>query len=215
MKDSSRLMNPRWDTGLLSGGTSFSLPSLPRLAISVVELVKPLATGQSPIAIPGNVRDTCHTDLSGYQFESGDCTWDDLNFRIVLNGVIVNATEDAGCSLGRMKIPGNSNWFNALQFHIHTGSEHSVEGEVAEPTKYHPAELHIVHAEETMESFAVFGMFIDKNPEDEDQDHEFFENYLQGWESTGKVALSACSSNTLIICANNSLLYLCLSSSPS
>lgn len=73
--------------------------------------------GQSPIVIPEEVRDTCDTDLSGYTFESGDCTWDQLEFRAILNGLIVNATAGSGCSMGRMKIPGNDNYFNALQYH--------------------------------------------------------------------------------------------------
>lgn len=72
---------------------------------------------------------------------------------------------------------------------VHTGSEHSVEGDEEQPTQYFPAELHIVHAEETMESFAVFGMFIDINPDDEEKDHETFDYYLQGWEATGKSPL--------------------------
>ena len=78
-----------------------------------------------------------------------------------------------------------------LSTKVHTGSEHSVEGDGSEPTQYYPAELHVVHAEETMESFAVFGMFIDTNPEDEDQQHETFEYYLQGWEATCKLAFIA------------------------
>ena len=133
--------------------------------------------GQSPIVIPSETRDTCDVGLEGYEFQAGDCSWDDLNFRTVNNGVIVNATLP-GCTFGRMKIPGITNWFNLLQFHIHTNSEHSVDGQ------YYPLELHMVHAEETMESFAVFGMFIDQ-PED-DIDHPTFEYFLQGWEASGK-----------------------------
>lgn len=94
--------------------------------------------------------------------------------------MIVQPALGEDCSLGRMKIPGNDNYFNALQFHIHTGSEHSVDGE------YYQAELHVVHQEKTAESFAVFGMFIDSNPEEPDADHPFFEYYLQGWEAVGK-----------------------------
>lgn len=52
--------------------------------------------------------------------------------------------------------------------------------------KYYPAELHVVHQEETQESFAVFGMFIDQNQEDEELEHGTFEYYLQGWEASGK-----------------------------
>ena len=127
--------------------------------------------GQSPIIIRNEVREQCDTDLSGYMFEGGTCTWDELDFRIVLNGVIIHPKPGVMCRFGRMKIPGNDNWFNALQYHIHTGSEHSVEQDNLQ-TEYYPAELHVVHQEETGESFAVFGMFIDQNPEDKDKDQE-------------------------------------------
>ena len=136
--------------------------------------------GQSPIVIPEDIVGTCETDFHGYEFEQSTCTWDQLDFRILLNGVIVGPKLNETCSLGRMKIPGNGNWFNALQYHIHTGSEHAVGSE------YYAAELHVVHQEENQESFAVFGMFIDTNPDSPDEDHEDFEYYLQGWEAVGK-----------------------------
>ena len=94
--------------------------------------------------------------------------------------MIVGPRVGEDCTLGRMKIPGNKNYFNALQYHIHTGSEHSVDG------KYYKAELHVVHQEENQESFAVFGMFIDSDPSDINKDHEMFDQYLQGWEAVGK-----------------------------
>ena len=94
----------------------------------------------------------------------------------ITNGVIVNASH-TDCTFGRMKIPGMSNFFDVLQFHIHTNSEHSVDG------TYYPAELHVVHRETTGESFAVFGMFIDAAEDDEA--HGIFEYFLQGWEATG------------------------------
>lgn len=134
--------------------------------------------GQSPIVIPAEVRDRCDVGFKGYIFEPGTCTWDDLNFRIITNGVIVNASH-TDCTFGRMKIPGMQNFFDVLQFHIHTNSEHSVDG------TYYPAELHVVHRETTGESFAVFGMFIDAAEDDEP--HGMFEHFLQGWEARGKI----------------------------
>lgn len=76
--------------------------------------------GQSPIVIPEHARDACDTDLSGYTFESGDCTWDDLLFRAVLNGVIVNATQESGCSLGEF-LPRRLNIsdINAAEQNLH------------------------------------------------------------------------------------------------
>ena len=152
--------------------------------------------GQSPIIIRNDVREQCDTDLTGYQFERGTCRWNELDFRIVLNGVIVHPKPGAVCRFGRMKIPGNGNWFNALQYHIHTGSEHSVEQENLR-TDYYQAELHVVHQEETGDSFAVFGMFIDENPVNKTQDNAMFETYLQGWEATGK--LRTCDFGLLVL----------------
>ena len=141
--------------------------------------------GQSPIVIEQEVREACDTDLTGYTFEKGTCTWDELEFRLISNGVIVHPKLGSICRFGRMKIPGKSHWYNALQFHIHTGSEHSVKQE-NRYAKYYPAELHIVHASELGDDFAVFGMFIDYNTTDDTTPHENFEYYLQGWESVGK-----------------------------
>ena len=45
--------------------------------------------GQSPIVVPPEVESTCHADLAGYEFEQGDCTWDQLLFQILPNGVWV------------------------------------------------------------------------------------------------------------------------------
>ena len=45
--------------------------------------------GQSPIVIPPEVESTCHADLAGYEFEQGNCTWDQLFFQILPNGVWV------------------------------------------------------------------------------------------------------------------------------
>lgn len=141
--------------------------------------------GQSPIVIEGTAVTECQTDLTGYIFDKGTCTWEELEFRIISNGVIVHPKVGSVCRFGRMKIPGKSHWFNALQFHIHTGSEHSVEQPDNNQGKYYPAELHVVHASELGDDFAVFGMFIDHNPNNDTIPHDTFEYYLQGWESVG------------------------------
>lgn len=153
--------------------------------------------GQSPIVVPAEARDQCSVGMTGYKFEAGTCTWNDLNFQILNNGAWVGIQEGAACTLGRMKIPNKKNWFNALQFHIHTSSEHSVAG------TYAPAELHVVHQESTGESFAVFGMFVDQVQEmmvdastgnvlPVDEDHEVFESFLKGWEAKAKQTEEYC-----------------------
>ena len=38
--------------------------------------------GQSPVTIDSETVSTCDTDLAAYEFNGGDCTWDDLKFSI-------------------------------------------------------------------------------------------------------------------------------------
>ena len=112
---------------------------------------------------------------------------------------------DVVCSLGRMKIPGEDQWYIANQFHLHSNSEHSVSG------SWFPAELHVVHVREDHKSFAVFGMFLDTDNDinggtildeaeaaDVDKDkgrHEIFDYYLQGWEAIATQSEEYCASN--------------------
>ncbi|KAL7575681.1 hypothetical protein ACA910_011499 [Epithemia clementina (nom. ined.)] len=113
---------------------------------------------QSPVTIPQTVDSNCDTIKDAYSFNIGDCTWDDLKFSIGNNGVKVepetNADVSAKCSFCSMNIPHTPNKFNGLQFHIHTYSEHQINGQGV--LGHFPFELHAVHQEETKESFAVF-----------------------------------------------------------
>lgn len=136
--------------------------------------------GQSPVAIFNELE--CETDMSAYSFEAGDCTWDDLIFTVGDHGVKVSKGES--CSLGSMTIPHTSNSFDALHFHIHTSSEHTIDG------YYYEAELHVVHEESTGESFAVFGMML--SSAEGVEDHPDFENLLRGWEKAANMAEEEC-----------------------
>lgn len=136
--------------------------------------------GQSPV--PVFDKEQCDTDMSAYTFTGGDCTWEDLQFGITMNGVMVSKGES--CSLGTMTIPHTPNEFNALQFHVHTSSEHTIEGQ------YYEAELHVVHEESTGESFAVFGTMISSS--ENATNHADFENYLRGWEKVANAAEVTC-----------------------
>jgi Eukaryotic-type carbonic anhydrase len=89
-----------------------------------------------------------------------------------------------------MSIPHSGNKFNALQFHIHTHSEHEIEG--TGNGGFFPAELHVVHQEVTEESFAVFGTMIDVGPEP----HAQFEGFLQGLEAAAQKVEESCSALT-------------------
>ena len=136
--------------------------------------------GQSPVPIYN--KDQCDTDMSAYTFTGGDCTWEDLKFGITKNGVEV--VKGDNCSFGTMKIPHTPNEFNALQFHVHASSEHTIEG------SYYEAELHVVHQESTGESFAVFGTMISSGADA--ADHAMFENFLRGWEKVANAAEATC-----------------------
>lgn len=112
--------------------------------------------GQSPIVFPDFAGKQCDSNFNGYSFEAGTCTWDDLRFSIENNSVQVEKKSSSSCSLGRMKIPDSSNYFVAKQIHIHTNSDHSVNG------KYYKNEIHVVHQEEEGHS---------KNDEHSNGDH--------------------------------------------
>lgn len=90
---------------------------------------------------------------------------------------------DGSCKLNEMKIPGIDSTYEAIQFHIHAASEHSLDGE------YFGAELHIVHQEVGGDRLAVFGMFLQPglpvdNPE--------YQIALDLWEETRKQVADAC-----------------------
>lgn len=144
--------------------------------------------GQSPVAIDEATGNTCNTGMSQYSFEGGDCQWSDLKFSINDGGVKVEKVND--CSFGTMNIPHSPNKFNALQFHVHLSSEHTILGQGEDG--YFPAELHVVHQEETEESFAVFGTMISVGADD----HPSFEYLLQGWEAVAQQIQDECVEGT-------------------
>lgn len=133
--------------------------------------------GQSPIAIYN--KNTCNSDMMGYSFQAGDCTWDDLIFSIDDHSIKVSKGES--CSLGTMIIPQIDKSFDALQLHVHTSSEHSINGQ------YYEAELHVVHDEINGGSAAAVFAIMLSSGNDAD-DHKDFENFLRGWEQVAKKA---------------------------
>jgi hypothetical protein len=48
--------------------------------------------GQSPVTIDSETVSTCDTDLAAYEFNGGDCTWDDLAFSINNGGECMHYT---------------------------------------------------------------------------------------------------------------------------
>jgi len=150
------------------------------------------AYGQSPVTIDEATTQNCDTGMSQYSFTAGDCQWTDLDFLITKGGVkVVPKIQD--CSLGSMKIPHSQNEFNALHFHIHAGSEHQILGEGE--NGFFSAEMHVVHEEETAESFAVFGSMIIVG----NDDHPIFELLLQGWEAAALQVEEVCLAETSVL----------------
>lgn len=98
-----------------------------------------------------------------------------------------------------MNIPHSPNPFNAMQFHIHTFSEHQILGQGDKG--YFPAELHVVHFEEPFNSAAVFGTMISVGA----ADHPMFEWFLQGWEAAAQQVEDECVAGTSLLDDGNSV----------
>lgn len=83
-----------------------------------------------------------------------------------------------------MQVPGVDTTYNAAQFHIHTSSEHTIDGE------YYAAELHIVHVDANDDTaYAVAGMMITP---DNPSNHEMFDVFLAGWEAVAAAVADNC-----------------------
>jgi Eukaryotic-type carbonic anhydrase len=86
-----------------------------------------------------------------------------------------------------MTIPGVKVAFEALQFHMHTGSDHALDG------NYFGADLHVVHQEIGGTRLAVLGLFLEPtSPESNDK----FSGLLDGWEAVSDATLAKCSNAT-------------------
>ena len=90
------------------------------------------------------------------------------------NGLKVAYPTDNACELNTLKIPGMDGTFSALQFHIHTSSEHTIDG------GHFGAEMHIVHFSEEENLYAVVGMMIQPTAA---QDNELFGKLLTEWST--------------------------------
>jgi carbonic anhydrase len=105
-----------------------------------------------------------------------------MDYDVTKNGVQANIPET--CERSTVEIPGVEGViFEALQFHIHTSSEHTVDG------GRFSAELHTVHKQIDGDRFAVVGMMIQP---DSFEDNEAFGLLLQGWYKKEEAVLTAC-----------------------
>lgn len=82
-----------------------------------------------------------------------------------------------------MTIPGKAVPYDALQFHIHSGSDHAIDG------RYFGADLHLVHKEVGGDSYSVLGFFLE--PTDADGIVKV-SDLLTEWEKIPTATNAAC-----------------------
>ena len=113
--------------------------------------------------------------------QSSDCTVADLTFAISKTGVQVDYSES--CTKNKLKIPGVNGTYAAVQFHIHTSLERTIDG------KFFGAELHVVHKQTDGDRYAVVGMMIEAT---NSKNHEVFESLLEGWATIADNTTATC-----------------------
>jgi hypothetical protein len=118
--------------------------------------------------------------------QNGECTFKDIIFELTSTGVKGNYPDT--CTRPRVEIPGISGVYEAVQFHIHSSSEHTIDGQ------YFGAELHTVHAEVGGDRFAVVGMMF--QPKGEEHTNEMFGELLTGWQALLDSNLDLCKPTT-------------------
>jgi carbonic anhydrase len=115
--------------------------------------------------------------------QPGTCTTSDFNY--TLSGHVIQATYlTDNCTAPRMIIPGQPNPFEAVQFHMHTGSDHAIDG------VYFGADMHLVHKEVGGDRFSVLGLFIEPTSP---SDTPTFGDLLVGWETAATSTTQTCS----------------------
>ncbi|GKY94973.1 hypothetical protein MPSEU_000462000 [Mayamaea pseudoterrestris] len=135
-------------------------------------------SAQSGIDIPTSGCD----DFVDYKFSAGTCTSNDMNYTLSGHAIQVTYLSDQ-CEPPSMRVPNQANKFIASQFHMHTGSDHAIDG------AYFGADLHLVHAEENGDRFSVLGLFVvPTNP----SDSPIFGDLLTGWEAAANATAAAC-----------------------
>lgn len=156
--------------------------------------------------------------------QPGNCKYSDLKYGVENNGVKVTYPDASVCEAPSVKLPQDPNLVNiglglnpglsfgsavygkeagktykAAQFHIHSSSEHTIDGQFFE------AELHIVHLQESMTGVTLIddllvGTGLDGSrgasvvgfmiKSDATATNAMFENLLYGFETAGCGVLS-------------------------
>lgn len=144
-------------------------------------------TGDSPNDCDGKSNSPVALESSGcdvyadYSFTPGTCTTSDMKFTINNHGVKADFGGD--CVTPKVEIPGQDEPFYAAQFHIHTGSEHTIDGVTF------GGEMHIVHLNEAGTKAAVVGKKI--NPSSP-ENNVAFQFLLDGWYEVHNAQQEAC-----------------------
>jgi carbonic anhydrase len=115
--------------------------------------------------------------------QDGNCPLSSLTYVIANNGVVVSYPTDGSCKLNTVEIPGLDGVYEALQFHIHSSSEHTVDG------MFYGAELHVVHKLRGGERFAVVGIFLNPGL---NKDNPEFGMVLDGWKKVREDTYTKC-----------------------
>lgn len=129
----------------------------------------------SPIAITSRNCD----EIAQYEFNDGTCSLMDEHFNVNDHVLHADVVEESDCDAATMRIPGVVGTWELLQFHMHSGSEHTVDG------SHYESELHMVHrlVDEGGDfvnppQLAVVGLFIRA---DNEERHELFQRLFDGW----------------------------------
>eukprot|EP00568_Trieres_chinensis_P004444 CAMPEP_0183307592 /NCGR_PEP_ID=MMETSP0160_2-20130417/18182_1 /TAXON_ID=2839 ORGANISM="Odontella Sinensis, Strain Grunow 1884" /NCGR_SAMPLE_ID=MMETSP0160_2 /ASSEMBLY_ACC=CAM_ASM_000250 /LENGTH=308 /DNA_ID=CAMNT_0025471205 /DNA_START=40 /DNA_END=966 /DNA_ORIENTATION=+ len=146
----------------------------------------------SPLAIEDRDCD----EYAAYTFNAGTCTVKDATFTINNHGVKVDYPDDGSCERPTFEMPGKGRGgiYTALQFHIHTGSEHTIDRVTF------GAEMHIVHQkldcdEDQQRCYAVVGTKL--NPASL-SDSKPFQDFLLGWVEIHNDQEAGCDDGTPI-----------------
>jgi carbonic anhydrase len=106
-------------------------------------------------------------------------------FTMETNGVQAAYPSDGSCTLDTMEIPGQEGVYAAIQFHLHTSTEHTIDG------SFFTAELHVVHVRvwDGELRLAVVGIIFDTN---NSMNNPLFETLLTKLDESNDATIKAC-----------------------
>jgi carbonic anhydrase len=115
--------------------------------------------------------------------KTGTCTYKDYGFVVNDHVEQANAPVNGTCEAATLEIPGVDGVFELLQFHVHTNSEHTMDG------NRYGAELHMVHKLRDGDRLAVVGLFLQANGF---VNNELFSSVLAGFDGAADAAAALC-----------------------